>query len=277
VTLVVFRRSEFFFLQHWWGDRQIALYSVAFSAVTTLVLVPQALATAVSPAVATLLGARQHDRIRTGFARSLRLLLIASLPIAAVGFALGPEIVRLVFGSSFAATRVPLLVLLAPFPLIPLMTLSYALIVGLGKIRFPLLVGVGSATLNVVLDFALIPGHAAVGAAIANAVAQGATAVATIVYATRLMAPVQWEVPAIARAALSSAAGGVAAWLPLSLLGGVAGVVVGLLLGLVVCCICALRLRILPREDAAWVDESFGRLIGGRLGVAARAIGSSRA
>jgi O-antigen/teichoic acid export membrane protein len=83
VTLIVFRRSEFFFLEHWSTDRQIALYSVAFSAVMTLVLVPQALAMAVSPAVATLLGAGQHDRIRTGYGRSLRLLLLVSLPVAA--------------------------------------------------------------------------------------------------------------------------------------------------------------------------------------------------
>jgi O-antigen/teichoic acid export membrane protein len=46
VTLIVFRRSELFFLEHWDNSREIAIYSVAFSAVTTLVLVPQALAAA---------------------------------------------------------------------------------------------------------------------------------------------------------------------------------------------------------------------------------------
>src|SRR5947207_1406001 len=76
LTLIVFRRSEFFFLQHWWNDRQTALYSVAFSAETTLVFLPQALAMVVSPAMATLLGAGRLDRIRSGYARSLRLLLI---------------------------------------------------------------------------------------------------------------------------------------------------------------------------------------------------------
>src|SRR5205823_6381212 len=44
ITLIVFRRSEFFFLEHYTGDREVALYSISFAAVTTLVLVPQALA-----------------------------------------------------------------------------------------------------------------------------------------------------------------------------------------------------------------------------------------
>jgi O-antigen/teichoic acid export membrane protein len=276
VTLIVFRRSEFFFLQHWWNDRQTALYSVAFAAVTTLVLVPQALATTLSPAVATLFGAGQHERIRTGYGRSLRLLLIASLPIAAGALALAPETVRLVFGPGFANSRIPLLVLLLPFPLIPLMTLSYALIVGLGKIRFPLLVGFGSATLNVALDFALIPGHAATGAAIANACAQAATAVATIIYGARLTAPMRWELPALARAAIASVLAGAAAWAGLALVGGAPGVVVGLVAGGAAYGVSAAKLRILPRQDADWVDESFGRLIGGRVGAMARGIAAQK-
>jgi O-antigen/teichoic acid export membrane protein len=272
VTLIVFRRSEFFFLQHWWSDRQTALYSVAFSAATTLVLVPQALANTLSPAVATLLGAGQHDRIRTGYSRSLRLLMIASFPIAAGGLALGPETVRLVFGAGFAGSRVPLLVLLAPFPLIPLMSLSYSLIVGLGKIRFPLVVGLGSATLNVALDFALIPAHAAVGAAIANACAQAATAIATLVYGVRLTSPVQWEAATVARAAVAAAVAGAVAWGTLALVGGAPGVVAGLVTGGAAFAVSAAGLRILPRQDAEWVEQSFGRLIRGRLAAGVRGI-----
>jgi O-antigen/teichoic acid export membrane protein len=269
LTLIVFRRSEFFFLEHYADDRNLALYSVAFSAVTTLVLVPQALALAVSPAVATLLGAGEHARIRTGYSRSLRLLLLAALPVSAGAFALGPTTVRLVFGGSFAGTRVPLLVLLAPLPLLPLMNASYSLIVGLGKRRFPLIVGAASAVLNLALDFTLIPGHAAVGAAIANSCAQGATATVTIAYGTRLVGRVTWEAPALLRAAAASAAAGGVAWGLLALLGGTPGVLAGLLVGAGTFAALAVALRVLSAEDARWVEGSFG----GRLGWVARAIG----
>jgi O-antigen/teichoic acid export membrane protein len=275
LTLVVFRRSEFFFLQHWWNDRQTALYSVAFSAETTLVFLPQALAMVVSPAMATLLGAGRHDRIRSGYARSLRLLLIASLPIAAGAVALGPATVELVFGARFHGSRLPLLILLAPFPLVPLVTLSYSLAIGLGKIRFPLIVGLGSASLNIGLDLALIPAHAAVGAAVANACAQAATAVAAVAYGARLTAPVRWEARPLARAAIASALAGAAAFGAVAALRGAPGVVAGIAAGVAVFCACARLLRILPRDDAAWIDESFGSLLGGWLGRTVRWIAVS--
>jgi O-antigen/teichoic acid export membrane protein len=270
ITLIVFRRSEFFFLEHYADDREVALYSVAFAAVTTLVLVPQALATVVSPAVATLHGAGQHERIRTGFARTLRLLLLASLPVTAAALALGPETLRLVFGDAFAETKVPLLLLLIPFPLIPLMNASYSLVVGLGKIRFPLVVGAGSATLNIALDFALIPGHAAIGAAIANGCAQGATALATIVYGTRLAGGVRWEAAAIVRAVIASAAAGAVAWGVLTLVGGAGGVVCGLVAGAATFAVLATVIRILSRDDAGWLEQNFG----GGIGVVARRLGA---
>jgi O-antigen/teichoic acid export membrane protein len=270
VTLIVFRRSEFFFLEHYADDRQIALYSVAFAAVTTLVLVPQALANVVSPAVATLYGAGMHDRIRTGYARTLRLLLLATLPVTAGALALGPETVRLVFGSGFAGTKAPLLLLLVTFPLIPLMNASYSLIVGLGKIRFPLVVGTGSSALNIALDFALIPRHAAIGAAVANGCAQGATALATIVYAARLAGPVRWEPGALVRTTLASAAAGGVAWVVLDLVGGAVGVAVGVTAGAAAFVVLAAALRVLSQDDAGWLERSFG----GRIGVVARRLGA---
>jgi O-antigen/teichoic acid export membrane protein len=270
VTLIVFRRSEFFFLEHYANDRRLALYSVAFSAVTTLVLVPQALATAVSPAFATLFGAGEHARIRSGYGRSLRLLLLAGLPVTAGALALGPRTLRLVFGSGFAGTRVPLLILLAPLPVIPLMNASYSLIVGLGKTRFPLAVGTGSAALNVALDFALIPRHGEIGAAIANSCAQGATAAVTLAYGVRLAGGVRWEAPTLVRAALASAGAGAVAWGVLDLVGGAAGVVAGLLAGLAAFAALAIALRILAADDARWLAESFG----GRAATVARLLSS---
>ncbi len=270
ITLIVFRRSEFFFLEHYANDRQVALYSVSFAAVTTLVLVPQAFALVVSPAVATLFGAGEHERIRSGYGRTLRLLLLAALPVTAGALALGPATLRLVFGSGFAATKVPFLLLLATFPLIPLMNASYSLIVGLGKIRFPLVVGTGSAALNVALDFALIPHHAAVGAAVANGCAQGVTAVATIIYGTRLVGPVRWEIGALFRAVVASALAGAVALTALELIGGALGVVSGVVVGATAFTAFASAVPVLSRDDAGWLEQGFG----GRIGVVARRFGA---
>jgi O-antigen/teichoic acid export membrane protein len=270
VTLVVFRRSEFFFLNHYASDRDIALYSVAFSVMTALVLVPEALGAVLTPAVATLLGAGQMDRIRSGYARALRLVLLGSLPAAALGLALGPELVTLLFGRGFRDSEIPLLVLLAPFPLIPLMAVSFSLIEGLGKVKFPLVAGVGSAVLNVALDFALIPSYSANGAAAANSIAQGISAVVILVYGVRLVGGVRWEVNPLARMAITSAAVGALAWGAVSAIGGVVGLVVGLALATVAFVLLCVLLRVISHDDAAWLRQTFGSMLGGAIGTAIR-------
>jgi O-antigen/teichoic acid export membrane protein len=270
ITLIVFRRSELFFLAYYADDREVALYSVAFGAVTMLVLIPQALAGVVSPAVATLFGAGEHERIRTGYGRALRLLLLAALPVTAGAVVLGPTTLRLIFGSQFGDTKVPLLLLLLSFPLIPLMNTSYWLVVGLGKTRFPVIAGIASAALNIGLDFALIPDHGAVGAALANVCAQGATAVATIVYANRLVGPVRWEAGRLALVLLSSVVAGTTALAVLELLGGAQGVVTGACAGSATFLGLGMLLKIISREDSGWLSAAFGQ----RIGVLARQLGA---
>ena len=95
VTLVVWRRSEFLFLAHYSTDVQIALYSIAFATVAAISAVPERLSEVLVSAFATLRGADATERIRTGFSRSLRLLVMAALPLTAGMAAIGPELLRL--------------------------------------------------------------------------------------------------------------------------------------------------------------------------------------
>lgn len=271
LTLVVFRRSELFFLDHYATDTDIALYSVAFSLTTTLVLVPQSLANVVAPAVATIFGAGQMDRVRSGYSRTLRMLVLGSLPVTAAGLALGPELLVVVFGGEFTGSGTPLVILLTAFPLIPLMNASYSVVVGLGKARFPLVAGAGSAIVNVALDFALIPSHAAVGAAAANAIAQGSSAIAIVAYGSHLAGPVRWEAGALGRMLVVAAAAGVSARAGLLLAGGgVPGLIAGGLAGIIVFALLAVLLRFLPRDDARWIRDSFGSLLRGAVGRVSR-------
>ena len=110
LELIVGTRSEFFFLAHFSGNAQIAFYSIAYSAVAAMRLIPKALAGATAPAFATLYGAGAFDRIRSGYSRSLRLLLLVTLPLTAVGLSLGPELIEEVYGRNYAGADGPVLV-----------------------------------------------------------------------------------------------------------------------------------------------------------------------
>ncbi len=266
ITFVVWRRSELFFLQHYSQSAQIAFYSIAFSLMTALVALPQSLTQVVSPAVATLLGAGADERIRRGYGRAARLLLLLSLPVTAGALALGPETIRVLWGSDYASAGTVLLILLAPLPLIPLVNLSRAFLTGIGVIGIPLLIMLAAGVANIGLDFLLVPRYDAPGAAVANVCAQLAAGLPILAYARLHLGSIRWEATALARAALTSAAAGAAAWGCVRLLHGAAGIALGLAVGTVAFVALAALLRILPADDAAWLDEAVGSRLGGLLG-----------
>ena len=118
VHLIIWKRSEFFFLKAYSSNSQIAFYSIAFAAVSGLALLPDAMSNALSPAFATLHGAEARPRIRTGYWRAQRLLLFVTLPMTAGLLALGPELVKLVYGHAYSDTGPILRLLVVIFPFI---------------------------------------------------------------------------------------------------------------------------------------------------------------
>jgi O-antigen/teichoic acid export membrane protein len=267
LTLVVWRRSEFFFLERYSTDTQIALYSVVFAFVAALTQFPDAIAAVALPAVATLSGAGEADRIRVGFARGLRMVALVALPITAVALAIGPRLLKLLFGPDFSGTEPVLLIMLVPFPLLPLLSLSRSVLAGLGKLRVPLIAETIAAAVNISLAFALVRDHGAVGAAVSNVAAQLTAAVLVLTYALWSLGDVDWRPLSLWRGVVAAAAAGLAGWAGVTLLPGAWGLVLGALLALVSFSALAVFLKILPEDDAAWLNKEAGRRLGGFVGT----------
>jgi glycosyltransferase involved in cell wall biosynthesis/O-antigen/teichoic acid export membrane protein len=265
-TFVVWQRSEFFFLRAYSTDRQIAFYSIAFAAANGLALLPGALAGTLSPAFATLYGARHHERIRSGYWRAQRLLPILSLPLLAGFAALGPALIRLVYGSSYGPSGPVLLILLSLFPLIPLLGVANSLLIGLGALRVALVWEVVGGAVTIGLNFLLVPAHAAVGAAIADIGGQLVVVIPILIYAGTLAGPPALDGRAVARTVIASAPAGVAAWAVDSWLGGVAGLLAGSLVGLAVFLALAALLLVVPLRDRGWVHHVVSSRLNGRTG-----------
>jgi O-antigen/teichoic acid export membrane protein len=262
LTFVIWRRSEFFFLAHYSPEAEIALYSIAYGMSTALAILPQALGGVITPAFATLHGAGAHERLRRGLGRGLRLLLALSLPVAAVSVILGPPLLELIYGSSYAGAGAVLRILLLAFPLVALQAVAESLVVGLGKIRFPLALGVVAAATNLGLDLLLIPGHDAVGAALANSAAQALATAPMIGYAAWLVGGVSWSPRRLVRLAAATAlTAGAAAGA--DALGGWGGVAAGAIAAVAAYLVLAPRLRVLDPEDAAWLEQAVGRRLPG--------------
>lgn len=273
LSLVVWRRSEFLFLAHYSNNTQIGFYSIAFAATTALSTLAERLAVVVSSAFATLHGAAAAERLRSGFLRSLRLLVILSLPIAALAATAGPETVRVVYGSDFDGAGPVLVILALGLPAFSVWTISGALMTGLDDARSPVLASGLAAALNVALAFVLVPLYDAVGAALANVAAQLLAAAVMLRLALRAIGADSWGAAVVGRPLLAAAAAGLACWAVLQGLGGVAGVVLATFAGGLAFAALAFGLRILSADDAAWLDSQIGHLLGGWMGRLARLAG----
>jgi len=268
---VVWRRSEFFFLNHYSTDAQIALYSIPFAAVTALVRLPEPISRVVTPAIATLSGAGSNEKIVNGFGRGFRLLVFASIPLTAVALALGPRTLTLAYGHDYRHTGPVLVILLLPFPLLPLLGLAAAVMIGLGRQAVNTVSMAVAAALDIGLDFLLIPAHGAVGAAIANACAQTAGAVPMIVYALITFRGAQLRARFFAKVALLGAGTGAAALAGVIAIGGAAGLALGGTLAIATFALLARILRVLSEADGLWLEEYGGTSLSGWVGRASRA------
>jgi O-antigen/teichoic acid export membrane protein len=277
LTFVIWRRSELFFLKRYSTDDEIAFYSIAFASVTALTAIPLGLSSVITPAIATLFGAGAEARIRTAYARGLRLLLFLGLPLTAAALTLGPTALRLVYGNSYrAASGAVLLILVAPFPLTPVVQFARSFMTGLGRLRAGFVMNSFAAIVNVALDFALIPGRGAVGAAIANSTAQVIAGLPVLIYMARHLDGVHLRAQALARNVAAAGGAGLVAWGVVRLLGGAGGLFAGLAAGTLAFALLGRALSILPADDAAWLDEAVGMRAGGKVGRAVRFFGARR-
>ena len=270
--LIVWRRSEFFFLDAYSTDAEIGFYSIAFATVTALVLIPETLAATMTPAFATLFGAGRHDRMMSGYGRGMRILLVLALPLTTATVALMPTLLEVVYGRQFAAAGDVLLVMIVLFPLLPIYQVSNAVLTGMGKARIPLAIGTVAGGINIGLDFVLIPGLDAIGAALANTFTQTIVAAMTIGYAIYLTGRVRIDIGTLLRAVTASGVAGAVGFAVVSSLGGVPGLLLGSLTWLAAFGLVAIPLGVLSADDAAWIDEAAGTRFHGLVGRLAGAL-----
>jgi O-antigen/teichoic acid export membrane protein len=261
VTFVVWRRTEILFLEHFATDRQVALYSIPFSAISAILLLPMSAAIALAPAVANLHGAGDLGRVRSGFGRSMRLLAVLTLALTALSLVLGPALLRLVYGNEFADSGRLLQIMLLSLPLVGMMYAATGMLLGLGRQWVPITIDAVAGLANLGLDGFLIPRHAAIGAAVANTIAQLLGSLPVLIYADRVLGGIEWRAPRLVRAAAASATGAAAAYAVLALLPDAAGVPLGLLAGTIVIVVAAFALRVLADDDVTWLAGTCASLL----------------
>jgi O-antigen/teichoic acid export membrane protein len=170
--LIIWDRSEMVILKNFCPDiRQVAFYSVAFNLTERLLVFSQVFGTATE---ATVMAQYGRDSSRSGdlIGTSMRYLALISFPIHFGLAAIAGPVMWIIYGPKYAGA-VPALVVAACLGIPKAFLLPVQALLSSWE-RQDLIIrwGIVSGVLNIALDFALIPHHGAIGAALANGTAQ---------------------------------------------------------------------------------------------------------
>jgi O-antigen/teichoic acid export membrane protein len=277
LSTIVFKRSEFFFLNHYASDRDIAIYSISFAAVFAITTITESLVQTLLPAFATLFGGGHQERIELGFDRAQRLVMTLSLPLTAATVALGPEALKLIYGQSYSATGQIVQIMAIGIPLLAMMNLARAFMIAHARVRPLLAIDTTAAVVNVSLAFLLIPPLHDVGAALANLSGQCIVAVIVTVYALRSMGNVRVPFRQVLVTGATAAIGGLAAYGIVEEVGGVPGLIVGLLVGFACFLGVGSVVKLVREDDASWlIDSTSGTPFATPVGIACRLLSTHR-
>jgi O-antigen/teichoic acid export membrane protein len=248
-----------FFLQYFSNARQLAFYSVVFNISERIRVIPGIFGSAVGPTILAQFG-RDPARLNGIVSNSVRYLGLVILPVNLGIAVLSAPLIHVLYGSRYLES-IPLMAIamLLAIPkalLAPLNSLMGATENQHVVVRWT----TGVAILNIALDFWLIRSHAAMGAVIANGVAQLVMAVALFLRAAKLL-DLHFPLFPLAKIALSAAVMAVVIHLiPVDRWSPAAAIVAGSVGGTAVY-LCMLRLTSsLEAQDGVRLEQLCGRV-----------------
>jgi len=195
--LIVWQRSEVYFLKLFAPLAEIGLYSISYTMFSTFNLLGGALLNGLFPSVSRDFGAGDYDQRAAKSRAGLALAAFYAMPIAFAGVVVAPTVLELFYGSRIAAAGTVARILMAGvLPGASAVAMTLSLNAG-GHVWKTVRIGAIFAACNIALDFILIPHLYSRGAAIANTVTQLGYAIAVVAVAVRYMGvvmPWRWLV-----------------------------------------------------------------------------------
>ncbi|AEB12401.1 glycosyltransferase [Marinithermus hydrothermalis] len=172
IEMIVWQRSEVFFLERFSTAAQIGYYNLAFTVYALCIGLGVALMNGYFPSISRNYGAKQWTRVQEQIRQGILLANLYAVPLSLGALATLQGVVLLLFGAKMLPAVPAAYILFAG--LVPAMTLS-VFGLALSAINRPwalIPLGVATSVLNLGLDLLLIPSRGAVGGAMANTLAQ---------------------------------------------------------------------------------------------------------
>lgn len=181
IDLVVWQRSEVFFLERLSDLKEVGFYSISFTIFSMLLMLGWALINGFYPAISKDFGAKDWQKIQEKVKQGVILGTLYAVPLLFGGILTIRPLIELLYGQKMLpAAPVAQILLVGIFPgmMIGITGLTLS---GIGGIWDRVKAGVLMIFVNIGLDLLLIPGYGALGAAIANLTSQTANAILLII------------------------------------------------------------------------------------------------
>ena len=213
LDLVVWSRSENYFLGRYCSASQIAYYNLAHNLITRLAgILPSLLWKILLPLASAQHGRSESEKMGRTYTLALRYAGVAAFPTIAVCFVAAYELVVIFYGRAYAEAEACFQILCVSALFSSLAQPGAAVMYASNRQGFILRYGSVLAVLNLGLDFWLIPRYGARGAAVCYAVTTSLGVIGGFVYTRRnLGLAIPWK--SWAKSACAAGAMGALLWL----------------------------------------------------------------
>lgn len=253
---VVARRIEFVFLGAFSTKEQLAMYSIPYMVVTSVIMIPDSMMTAILPSLASQAGAGRGDVVDRHLIPAVRVAAMVALPLTAGIAVLGPRLVTMLYGAEFeeAGRLVSWMALLVIFvPVYDLLNIYWG---GFGRLGVPLVAVAIGGVFDLALAFWLVKPYGAFGATIANVTGQAITA-AILIGITRHRVPtLQMAWGRYAMVAGVSGAAAATGWFVQSRIEGLPGWLAAFVAMIAILGAFGSLVGFTTRQDAGWLHDS---------------------
>ncbi len=168
LSLIVWQKSEIFFLKMYSTSEAIAFYSIAFNTVMILTTLASLFAAVIFPVLSNFHGAGYTTGVQNIYAKSVKVMMIFYLPLCMCFIAVAKPLIVLMYSPAYTTVS-PLLIILLVSALFSAMGIIFAnVILAVNRSDIQAKYVTLQAAVNIALDLLLIPQFGATGAAVAN-------------------------------------------------------------------------------------------------------------
>lgn len=168
LSLIVWQKSEIFFLKMYSTSDAIAFYSIAFNAVLILTTLASLFAAVIFPVLSNFHGAGYTQGVQNIYATSIKAVVIFYLPLCICFIVTAKPLIVLMYSAEYIAVY-PLLIIMVVSALFSALGIIFAnVILAVNRSDLQAKYVTLQAAVTIALDFVLIPQFGATGAAVAN-------------------------------------------------------------------------------------------------------------